>query len=123
MTPFDIIGQLCSKELPFDSIDENEYNSFLINRGMSYFIDTVMLSNLMNIHPSIPKSWQYDFYNNTIKPKKKRFSRWAKSETDDTLDLISSAYNINYKKASEIRKLLTENDIEFLREKTFRGGR
>lgn len=124
MQPFDIINNVtASKENIWPDIDEKDYNSFLINRGLSYFIDTVMLANEINKHPDMPKRWQYEFYHLTIHPKKKRFAKWAKPEDDELLTLISEFYNVNIQRSASIRALLSPESINTLREATFVGGK
>lgn len=62
-----------------DPLSEKDYVPFMINRGLSYFPDTIMYANEMNKYSSIPKDWQFAFYMHSIKPKK-RFSKWHKKD-------------------------------------------
>ena len=76
-----------------DPLNEKEYNSFMINRGLSYFSDTILYANEMNRSGDIPKKWQYDFYRISI-PKKRRFSKWHKqNKLEEKTELIMREYN------------------------------
>lgn len=124
MNPFEIVGQLSTSSTDnWEEIGDKGYLPFMINRSFSYHIDTVMLANELNIRPNMPKKWQYDFYRFAIKPKKKRFSKWAKPDDDKLIEEISILYNVNKRKAISIRALLNPEDINILRESTTTGGR
>ena len=60
-----------------DSLTEKEYVPFLINRTMSYFPDTVLYANEINLRGHLENRLQNDYLLNSIS-KKKRFSRWLK---------------------------------------------
>ena len=67
-----------SKEKLLDSDDkdwEKKYPPFIINKGLSYFPDTVMYANEMNRLHHASKHLQFSFLLNTIR-NKKRFSKW-----------------------------------------------
>ena len=44
-----------------DDIAEKQYNSYIINKGLSYFIDTIFPANEMNLNSHIPNRMEYDF--------------------------------------------------------------
>lgn len=103
-------------------IDRKEYNAFMVNRGLSQFMDTVLFANEMNKYYSLDKDMQYDFYFYSI-PKGKRFSKWAKSNPSKDIELIMKAYNINRSRALEYLNLLTEDNIKELEELMNPGGK
>jgi NACalpha-BTF3-like transcription factor len=106
-----------------DPHTEKDYVPFMINRGLSYFPDTVMFANEMNTHADIPKQWQFDFYRNGI-VKKKRFSKWHKRDQDtDEVKLVMKEYNYSSEKAMNALSLLTAEQIKQLKEKYQTGGR
>jgi len=113
-----------SKENLMDSDPESErqYPPYVVNRCYSGFIDTILLANEMNINSHIDKKLQYDFYINIIRPKK-RFSPWLKKEKLDSLDCIKQYYGYSDEKAKVALKLLTEQQIEFIKTKLNRGGK
>ena len=101
---------------------EKEYPPFVINKCMSGFIDTVLIANEMNIHPDLPKKMQYDFFINIVRPRK-RFSPWMRKEKHDTLDLIKKYYQYNDEKARSALKILTKDQIDFIKQKMNTGGK
>lgn len=124
MSPFDIINTVCTtSDCSWDTIDEKEYNSFIINRGISMFHDTVLLAAEVAIRHTCPPKWQFDFYKHAITPKKKRFAKWAKPEKDTIIDLIMETYQVTRRKAISISLLFDENSEKMLKEMTFRGGK
>ena len=102
---------------------DKQYIPFIINRGLSYFKDTTLFANEMNIKPDIPARMQYDFYRNIVTPKR-RFSKWGKKEkTSDDINLIKKVYNYSQEKAESVYKILTPNQIEQLHHLNDKGGR
>lgn len=115
MKPFDLINSLSNKSrhiLSEEPLAENEYNAFLTNRQLSQYYDTVMHSNLMNMHYDLDKRMQYDFYFYAV-PKKNRYSeKWSSpsAKTEDIIN-ISKAYDYSKKRAMEIHDLLSPEQI------------
>lgn len=106
-----------------DPLNEKEYVPFMINRGLSYFPDTIIYANEMNKYAGISKHWQYDFYLNSIKPKK-RFSKWhKKDQNSDDLKLVMMAYSYSSAKAAQALELLTEDQLKNLRAMYDSGGK
>jgi len=103
------------------SIDK-QYVAFMINRGLSYFNDTILLANEMNRHHSLPTKMQYDFYRGLIRPRK-RFSKWAKKEDDSAeVKLIMEHYGYSSDRAREVLPLLGKEGIEAIKSIRNKGG-
>lgn len=106
-----------------DPLNEKDYVPFMVNRGLSYFTDTIMYANEMNMHASTPKKWQFDFYLHGVK-KKKRFAKWAKKDAStDDIKLVMKEYDYSAKRAQEALTLLTDHQLVELRAKYDTGGR
>ena len=106
-----------------DPLTEKDYIPFMINRGLSYFPDTILYANEMNQHASVPKQWQFDFYRIGI-AKKKRFSKWHKrDQNSEELELVMREYGYSSQKAMQALEILTEDQIKELKEKYKTGGR
>lgn len=102
---------------------ERKYPSFMINRALSQYEDTVLLANEVNrMGATLDPKLQYDFLYYLV-PKKRRFSKWAKAQKSDTINMIVEAYNISVRKAEEIIDLLSEDDIENLKTYLYKGGK
>ena len=86
--PFDYVNSIniTKKDIMADDIAEKGYPPFMVNRALSYFNDTVLFANEMNINHHIDNKLQYHFLINIIK-KKKRFSKWLKPQEVENLEL------------------------------------
>ena len=116
---FDYIGSLSSKER-IDVIDRKNYNVFMVNKAFSFHPDTVLIANEINKYQGIDAQQHYDFYFYALS-KRKRFG-WHKAEKDQYLDLICEYYQVGYSKAKEIASLLSDEDLESLQKKMYKGG-
>jgi len=102
---------------------ERAYVPFMVNRGLSYFNDTVLLANEMNRYASLPVKMQYDFLKNTVRAKK-RFSKWSKKMDDGAdVQLLMDHYCYSAEKAREALQLLSESALSSIRASRTQGGR
>lgn len=101
--------------------DEKSYPAFMVNRGLSYYADTVLHANLMNVNHQLDNRLQYDFLRTSV-TKKKRFSKWFKKDETKELEIISEWYKCSTQKAKEYRVLLNDEDINTLSELIDHGG-
>ena len=103
-----------------DSNCERLYLPYLVNRAMSYFTDTILYSNEMNRNHHLDKKLQYDYYMNSIR-KRKRFSKWLKTDQSDDIDLIKQHFSYSDRKAREVYDILGKEGISQIR--ALYGGR
>ena len=125
VTLFDFLNAINDnkKDLFQDPQAEKDYAPFMINRGLSFFPDTVLYANEMNRSVQIPSKWQFDFLKNSI-PKKKRFSKWFKKDaTTEQLKLVMKHYNYSEKKAYEVLTILSPKQLIELQQAYEHGGR
>ena len=125
MTPFDFLNAIneTKKDLiKEDPSNEKEYSAWMVNRGLSYFPDTVMYANEMNQRHQISNKWQFQFLLNSI-PKKKRFSKWFKREEEKHLKLVMDCYGYSSEKAKQVLGILTQEQLKTIEEKQYTGGR
>lgn len=113
---FDLINDLSYNKKNILT-DENikEYNPRMINRFFSFFPETVLYSNEMNLLPQLYKDEHYQFYMNIIR-KNKRFTKWPKKNKsrEDELNAIQKYYGYNLSRAREVLKLLSKEQLEHL---------
>ena len=100
---------------------ESSYPSWIINKCLSSFTDTVLFANEMNMNWHIPKRMQYDFFINSLRPRK-RFSPWSKKESIDYLEDVQEYYGYSYTKALEVIRILPKSDLEQIRKLLHKGG-
>tara|TARA_B100000900_G_C20480662_1_gene675284 strand:- start:498 stop:875 length:378 start_codon:yes stop_codon:yes gene_type:complete len=124
MNPFEFVTAInySKKNLIDDDITENQYNSFMVNRSLSYFNDTVILANEMNVNHHMDNKLQFDFLINMIR-KKRRFSKWLKPESVSDVEVVKEVYGYNNEKAKQALSLLTKQQIDLLKKKVNKGGR
>ena len=89
---------------------------------MSSFTDTVLFANEMNKNPHLPKRLQYDFFINSVKPRK-RFSPWAKKDSIDYLELVKEYYGYNDDKALQALRILTKDQLDYIKKALSKGGK
>ena len=97
------------------------YAPYIINRCLSGHLDCVMFANEMNKYSFLDKDMQYSFYLNTLR-KKKRFSPWLRKDKVTDLEIIKQYYGYSNEKASNALKILTPEQIKFIKQRLDTGG-
>jgi hypothetical protein len=109
----------------FDLIDEynkTDYVPFLINRGMSFYPETILHANFLNQNSHLDRILQYKYYLYAVR-KKKRFSKWLKnSKPSEKILIVSKYYNISINKAKDISDMITSEDLDNMRKFLDVGG-
>ena len=124
MNFFDYLNSInySKKDIMVDDIAEDEYNPFMVNRGLSYFQDTVLYANEMNRYHHLDNRLQFDFLINIVR-KRKRFSKWIKSTNPDTLNVVKEYYGYSDEKAKQVLPLLSSDNIKEMKTRVFKGGK
>ena len=124
MSPFDFLNSInyTKQEIMYDDITEKSYNSFMINRSLSYFTDTIAIANELNRYHHLDKKLQYHFLLNIVR-KRKRFSKWNKPELVNDIEVVKEYYGYSNEKARQALTLLTPSQIQELKKKVNKGGR
>jgi len=112
---------MTKKNLMVDEQSEKDYVPFIVNRGLGYFQDTVLLANEMNVNCHIDSKLQYDFLKGTVS-KRKRFSKWLKEDNDEKVDIICQAYGFSRSNAKSVVTLFDNTQIELLKKRLDKGG-
>jgi len=123
ISPFDFVNSIhYSKDnLIVDEWSEKQYNPFIINKSLSFGSDTVIQANEMNSRPHLSKKMQYDFLRSSIRPRK-RFNKWIKSEKSEKIMLIQQYYKYNTDKACQVADLISDEQLNTIKNKMFTGG-
>ena len=101
---------------------EKNYPPFIINKCMSGHLDTVLYANEMNQSHFLDKDMQYQFYLNSVR-KRKRFSPWLRKDKVKDLDVVKSYYGYSNEKAQQALRILSPEQIEFIKSKLETGGK
>lgn len=122
-TPFDYVNSVSQtkKYLIEDEASEKAYVPFLINRTLSFNVETLLHANMMNINNILDKKLQYDYFFYLF-PAKKRYNKWAKKKISNDLELVREYYQCNVQRAKEALTLLTKEQLTIIRKKFEQGG-
>lgn len=124
MNPFEYLNSIneSKKDIMVDDLAEKAYVSFTVNRSLSYFSDTVLLANEMNMNHHIDNKLQYHFLLNLVR-KRKRFSKWIKPEKSDDVNAIKEYYGYSDEKARQVLSLLSSDQLTTIKKKLYKGGK
>lgn len=124
MNPFEYVNAInySKKNIMVDDITEKQYLPYMTNRSLSYFQDTVLIANEMNLNHHIDNRLQFDFFINIIR-KRKRFSKWFKPEEQSDVEVVKAYYGYSNEKARQVLSLLTPEQLQELKKKVNKGGR
>ena len=100
----------------------SKYPPYIVNRSLSGHLDCIMFANEMNKFPNLDKDLQYSFYLNTLR-KKRRFSPWLRKDKVTDLEIVKQYYGYSNEKASNALKILTPEQINFIKQRLDIGGR
>ena len=115
------INQTKKNMMDEDPSLENSYPTWIINKCLASFTDTVLFANEMNKSWHLSKRLQYDFFINSLRPRK-RFSPWSKKESVDYLEDVQEYYGYSYTKALDAIRILPKSDLEKIRKLLHKGG-
>lgn len=125
MSPFDFINAINSTKKNLmvgtenDTLAESSYVPFVTNKTLSYFPDTLMYANEMNVHHNIDKKLQFDYLLNSVRTAK-RFTKWLKKDNSD-VELVRQYYGYSNEKAMQAIRILTPEQISLIRTKMTKG--
>ena len=115
------INQSKKNILDDDPDAARKYPAYVVNRCLSSFTDTVLYANEMNKNSHLPNKMQYDFFINSVKPRK-RFSPWARKDSIDYLDIVKEYYGYNDDKALQALRILTKDQLDKITYLLRKGG-
>ena len=125
-SPFDFLNSINLTKvnlLEEDPLAIKNYTPFMVNRGLSYFPDSVLYANEMNRFVEIPREWQFFFLLNTI-TRRKRYSKWFKQDANTKeIELVMEYYGYSTEKARNVVDLLTKDQLLAIEEKLNKGGK
>ena len=105
-----------------DETSKKDYAPYIINKCLSGYIDCILYANEMNLYHSLDKDMQYSFYLNSLR-KKKRFTPWIRKDKVNDLECIKKYYGYSNEKASQVLKILSNEQIEFIKQRLDTGGK
>lgn len=107
---------------------DGDYSQWRTNSVLCNHKDLIFYVNEMNINYNVTNKMHYDYLFSSIRKKK----RWSNNETkeekkqrekDQELhNLISGYYKYNTLRTKEALRILTAEQIEIIRTRTYKGG-
>lgn len=124
MNPFEYLKSInyTKDDIMVDDIAEKGYNAFMVNRGLSQFYETAVIANEMNVNHHLDSRIQYDFLKSIVR-KSKRYSKWGKEDKIDSLPSVMEYYGYSRQKAVQVLPLLTKENLDYIRQKVYKGGK
>ena len=114
-----------TKEPLLDTEDEDwvkKYPSYIVNKCIAPFPDSVMLVNEINQLHHLDKKLQFDFLINSLRPRK-RYAPWMKAKKLKSLEYVKEFYGYNNEKAKAALDILNDEQISAIKERLNKGGR
>lgn len=105
-----------------DEIDQKDYVPFVVNRALSYHLDCVLYANEMNMYNGLDKDMQYQYLLNSVRSMKRKFQPWQKSSVIKDLECVKEYFGYSNNKAKDALRILSEEQLAEIREKTIKGG-
>ena len=105
-----------------DKVWERRYPSFIINKCLAPFNDTILLVNEMNHHNHLDNKMQYDFLLNSLR-KQNRYAPWMKASKTKNLECVKEYFGYNNEKARSALNVLSDKQIAYIKSKLNKGGR
>ena len=100
-----------------------KYPGYIINRCLSMFWDTLPQANEMNGYHFLDNQVQFQFLINSVRKKKRFGGRWLKQSKLKNLEYVKEYYGYSNEKAKDALNILTEEQIELIRNTLSKGGR
>ena len=123
----DYLNAINHTKVSMDKLDDDyeyvlkKYVPFIINKGMSYFPESIIQSNNMNFFCGIDKRMHFDYLQHSVR-KRKRFSKWLKKNTSSDLQVIKDYFGYSNSKAYDVLDILTKDDINKMKGELSIGG-
>ena len=101
---------------------EKKYPTYIVNKALSSFPECLLYANEMNKMHHLDKKLQFQFFLNSIRPKK-RFSKWLRSSKIKNLEYVKEYYGYSNEKAKQALEILNDDQLEEIRTIMNRGGK
>ena len=104
-----------------DPMWKKKYPAFMVNKVLSGFQDTIMLSNEMNRNHFLDRDMQFQFLLNSIRSKK-RFTPFLKAGKIKDIECVKEYYGYSNEKAKSALDILTKEQLKLIKESLYKGG-
>ena len=104
-----------------DPMWEKKYPAFMVNKVLSGFSDTIMLTNEMNRNHFLDRDMQFQFLLNSIRSKK-RFTPYVRRSKIKDIECVKEYYGYSNDKAKSALDILTKEQLKLIKERLYKGG-
>jgi len=120
-SPFDFLNAIneTKRDLLAEGVPDLAYNAFMVNRGLSYFLDTVLDASEMDRMAHIPRHAAFRYLLHSV-TRRRRFSKWARAGKSIDIDAISDFYKYGRRGSAEALRILSADQVAELRRLTGR---
>ena len=102
---------------------EKKYPPFIINKCLSMHYDSIAAANEMNGYHFLDKKVQFHFLINSIRKKKRFGGKWLSQAKLKNLEYVKEYYGYSNEKAKDALNILTEEQVELIKNTLSKGGR
>ncbi len=106
-----------------DPQSEKEYVPFLVNKALSYEMDCLASANEMNQRHHLDRKLQFHYLLNIVRNRKRPFHKWSKPETNEDIQAVKLLFECSDRKALEILRTITTDQLALVKKATDLGGR
>jgi len=103
-------------------VADKTYVPFLVNKALSFHIDTVLYANEMNQRGHLDNLLQHDYLINTVRSRRRKSNKWPKPSDDNDIKAVMEYYECNYNRAKDYLTVLTANQLAVIHDRTKKGG-
>jgi len=104
-----------------DVMWEKKYPAFMVNKVLSGFSDTIMLTNEMNRNHFLDRDMQFQFLLNSIRTKK-RFTPFLRASKIKDIECVKEYYGYSNEKAKTALDILTKEQLKLIKDSLYKGG-
>jgi len=104
-----------------DPMWEKKYPAFMVNKVLSGFSDTIMLTNEMNRNHFLDRDMQFQFLLNSIRTKK-RFTPFLRASKIKDIECVKEYYGYSNEKAKTALDILTKEQLKLIKDSLYKGG-
>ena len=104
-----------------DPMWEKKYPAFMVNKVLSSFSDTIMLTNEMNRNHFLDRDMQFQFLLNSIRSKK-RFTPFLRASKIKDIECVKEYYGYSNEKAKSALDILTNEQLKLIKARLYKGG-
>lgn len=110
------------KNVLVDEQDVKKYDAYIVNKALSFHMDCILHANEMNKFHGLDNDLQFQYYLNTIRSMKRKYQPWQKAEVNKDLEPIKEYFGFSNEKAKHALRVLNDEQITLIKEKTNKGG-